>query len=564
MVKKGCFLALILIVFSAYFVSGQEPEFTHVISNSEDWRDVYSIVHYANLNGVGSDFFVSTRHGSLLMPGLSRSLDVRVVTSRSRPFVLDYPRTLTDNGFADADEVEVRDANLELIEDLEDIKDFIIVGNTYGYSSIAVVPYAVHKRAWVFFADRTNIDEIEFILENRDVDSVLIYGFVERQVRDALEKYDPEIIDNGDRFKDNVDIVEKYLEIRPRNQVSLTNGEFIEKGLMSGFDPILFTGKENVPDQISDYLKRSDFSVGVLVGSDLVGAATNIRRSTGISVIVKFAQGARNPQGPIAAVEGLDLYYLPIPVLELQLHSARYNRAISQLELTYQSNSNIPIFFRGTLTPRDENGAGTRFGDVEAVFIAPQDFKTVTYQDIDLVGDDLSIDVFTVYGDAPSSLERILEGTLNIELADFIDGCEIEIDKVTYSIPKESFFVKVSNLADVECFVDIEISELIVDGRETTIGSVGSEKIKPGKSEKIQIEQELSDEDLEDNDLVNIVAYYGEREDNLVKILQGKFKFNIQRISGLTILIILAIIIILILIIFLLWRRRKDKEDHYW
>ena len=38
---------------------------------------------------------------------------------------------------------------------------------------------------------------------------------------------------------------------------------------------MLFTGRENVPDQIKEYLKNSDISVGVLIGNELVGAATN-------------------------------------------------------------------------------------------------------------------------------------------------------------------------------------------------------------------------------------------------------------------------------------------------
>jgi hypothetical protein len=90
------------------------------------------------------------------------------------------------------------------------------------------------NRAWVFFADRTNVDEIDSILGLREVDEVLIYGFVDREVEETLAKYNPEVIDTGDRFKDNIEIVEKYLEIKQTEQVLLTNGEFIEKELMLG------------------------------------------------------------------------------------------------------------------------------------------------------------------------------------------------------------------------------------------------------------------------------------------------------------------------------------------
>jgi hypothetical protein len=131
----------------------------------------------------------------------------------------------------------------------------------------------------------------------------------------------------------------------------------------------LFTGKENVPSQISDYLSNSDIEVGVLVGSDLVGAATNIRRTTGISVIVKFARGARAPTGAVAAVENLDLFYLPIPITILELLSAKYNRATSQRELTLSQLFNVPIFFIGNNNSDNRRGMKETIGDIDPIFI---------------------------------------------------------------------------------------------------------------------------------------------------------------------------------------------------
>ena len=280
------------------------------------------------------------------MNSINKDNDIRVISSDKKSFVINYDSIIRDKGFKGADEVVVKNANLELINDLPNINNFIIVGNTYGYNAIAVAPYSVLTKSWVFLADRANIAEIDNILSKRNVNKMLIYGFVDREVRDTLDKYNPEVIDNGDRFKDNIDIVKKYLKTDPVNQITLTNGEFIEKEIMSGREPVLFTGKENVPDDIREYIKSSDIKVGVLIGADLVGAATNIRRSTGISVIVKFARGARAPAGAISAVEGLDLFYLPVPIMKLDLQSAKYNRATSQLELVYKSDSNIPVFSR--------------------------------------------------------------------------------------------------------------------------------------------------------------------------------------------------------------------------
>jgi len=383
-----------------------------------------------------------------------------------------------------------------------------------------------------------------------------------------MEKYNPEIIDNGDRFKDNIEIVEKYIEIKPSKQILLSNGEFIEKEIMSNSGSVLFTGKENVPDQIREYIQSSDIEVGVLIGADLVGAATNIRRSTGISVIVKFARGARNPQGAIAAVEGLDLFYIPVPVMDLELHSAKYNRATSQLEVTYKSNSNIPVFFKGTITPKfsDSGEEKTRIGDVDPVFIAPNDFKTMVYTDLEFTEEKISLEVFTLYGDSPSSLEKILEKTIDVQIINIIDRCQIEINEVKYSKPKEVFIVRVENLnqEDIACWVDVELNDVLVDGDEKTLGSEGAVKIDAGKKKKIIIEQGMTDEDLKENSFVDVVAYYGEREDSLIKILKGKFELKIETISFATIgLIVLVLIVLtsLVILIFLFLKRRKEKDD---
>lgn len=564
--KREVLILLILVLMAAGVQAQTTPgqEYSHIIANSEDWHDVYSIIHYANLKEVSSDFLVSTSHGNLIIPGLSKSLDIRVVSSENRPFVINYPSQLLAEEYADADEITVENANLELIEDLPEVTNFIIVGELYGYSAIAVAPYAVISDSWVFFADSTNVDEIDALLSTRQVDSLLIFGFVEDDVIETLSPYNPEILDDGDRFSNNIAIVERYMEIKPVKQVVLTNGEFIEREVMLGLEPVLFTGRDNVPDQIRDYLRESDIEVGVLVGSDLVGAATNIRRSTGISVIVKFARGARVPSSSISNVEGLDLFYAGSPIIDLLLHTIKYNSATSQLEVTYNSVSNVPIYFKGTINPQDESGELPTLGDVDPIFIAPNDFKTISYSGLDFTGDSLLVELDTVYGESPSAMDNILSDTFEVEIVNVIDSCDITIEKVTYSKPADEFKIRISNDADIDCWVDVELNDIIIDNDPFTLGSEGSTEIREGKSKNVIIEEELSDEDLEDNSLVDVTAYYGEREDNLVKIQRATFDLNIQVISFVMILIIIIIIIIIILLILFFWKRRKDKKEDDW
>ena len=63
----------LLILFATILVFApiaSAADFDHVIVNSEDWTDVYSAIHFANLQSVPADFLVSTPHGSLLLNGI--------------------------------------------------------------------------------------------------------------------------------------------------------------------------------------------------------------------------------------------------------------------------------------------------------------------------------------------------------------------------------------------------------------------------------------------------------------------------------------------------------------
>lgn len=552
---------LVIIFFLAFLFLriASAQDFTYIISNSEDWRDVYSSIIYASFEGVGSDFLVSTAHGNILLNGISKGNKIRVLSSSDNPFVFNYPDTIKSKGFAGVDEINAKNLNLELIKSLSDINNFVIVGNSYGYNAIAVAPYAIKSKSWVFFADRANIAEIDSIISSRNAKKIIIYGTLDREVKNTLAKYTPQIIDNGDKFKDNIDITKEYLKINPTKQLILTNGEFIEKEIMSGTEPILFTGKENVPEQIADYLKNSDFEVGVLIGNELVGAATNIRRTTGISVIVKFARSSRIPAGGVSVVEGLDLFYLPTPTLKLDLYSVKYNRASSQLEVTYKSESNVPAYFKGTISLIYENEK-KKVGDIEPIFIAQNSFKTVTYSGLNINSDSIEAEVYTLYGETTISLDMILQKTLKVDIVNVIDQCNIDVESIKYSKQKKSFILKVNNKAYVECWANAELSNLIIEGTKSTIGSEGAVKISPKKSQDIVIKQEMSDEDLGKNSFVDVIVNYGEKEDSLVKMFKGRFELKIESLSILTYAIIALAIAILVLIIIIIILKRREKN----
>ena len=555
---KKFFLIIGLLISITSLISAEN--FTNILSNSENWQDVYSIMHYANLKNVEGDFITSTEHGTVILNGINKENKIKVITSKDNPYLFNYKETIESQGFQGVEEIIVEDANLELINDLPEIQNFIIVGDSFGYNAIAVIPYAILTDSWVFLANRLNAQEIDFILSERNVKTILIYGYVDREVRDAIEKYNPEVIDNEDRFQDNIEIVEKFLAIQPTKQVLLTNGEFIEKELMKGKEPIIFTGKENVPDQIRDYLKDSMIEIGVLIGNDLINTATNIRRSTGISVMVKFARGARSQQSGISAVEGLDLFPLPTPTMNLELHSVKYNKINSQLEVTYKSSSNIPIYFKGTITVKSDTES-IKVGDTQPTFITPGNFKTVIYP-LELKSlEDLSAEIYTIYGDSKSSSDRILEKEIDIGVIEVLDKCKIEIKDLKYNKQSKSFIIEIKNLENANCWVSVELEDVLTGYTKKTIGTEKSIEIPAKKSKAISIKEEITEEDLISNKVINLIAHYGEREENLVNIIQGEFELNVDNLTTITYAILILLLLIILLIVFLFVLKKDDDEE---
>lgn len=563
-IKKRTYIIISLLLMLP-LISAQATDFDYVISNSEKWQDVYSSMLYSTLNNVGCDFLVSTPHGDILLNNINKNNKIKVISSRTNPYVFNYPDTISSKGFNEPTELVVDNANIELIKEMPEINNFIIVGDSYGFNAVAVSPYAVITKSWVFIANDLNIYEIDTVLSNRNINKIILYGYVDKEVRSVLEKYNPEIIDNNDRFKDNVQIVKKYLEIKPAKQVVFTNGEFLEKELMNGLEPVLFTGKENVPQEINDYLKNSEIEVGVLVGNDLINAATNIKRSTGVNVMVKFARGARTEASGVSVIEGLDLFPLPTPSIKLSVYSIRYNRASRLLEVTYYSDSNTLAYLKGTFTLRS-NGETVRVGDIESIFIGPGDYKTITYS-INLTSvDNIEAEVYVLFGETTTSLDRVLRGNVNVTIIDVIDRCMIkkeDIKSVKYNKQKKAFIVKIKNSNSVDCWLDLELNDILIGYTKMTLITENSVFIRTGKIKEIIIKEDLDETDLENNEYVKMTLYSGEKEDSLVnRLIIDKIKLNIENLTVLTYVIIglIILIIILIIIIFII-KRREDKDE---
>lgn len=567
---KQTIVFILLVLMLSVVVQAQElPD--RIVVNSQEWTEVYSVMLFASLSDIESDFLVSDRHSRIITSSINSNEYLWTVNSEN-PYVTGFDDFLADEGYR-VDDFDYDDINLDLAA-LSGVTSFVIVDDSYGYNAIAVAPYAVVSNSFVLFADQDTIGDVSDFLSEIANPTVLIYGHVDRVVLDELTQYNPEIINqDGDRFANNVEIVKKYQAISSKKQAILTNGEFIEKEIMSGVEPVLFIGRSNVPEVISNYVKESEIEVGVLIGNELVNTATFIRRQVGISVFVKFARSARNPASSISQVEALDTYYLPTYALGLRIDSVSYNSATNQLEVTLQNTAEQAVYFRGTYTVSEASGTVQTTGDTDPIFLEGGQYKTLTYNINSIEVEGTSINAFVIFGESRNALEQVIDLEFclgcaqNFGVIDVIDNCEMDVVEISFDKNRQLFNLQAVNIGDVGCFIDVELEDVIVATERTNYGLERIQFIEATESKNLRIKSELEEDDFEDNEFINVLGFYGQRENSLTNTLRKRmpllfsssvFGFVDLASSALTILILVIIALIVLAIV-----RKRKKQDNW-
>jgi hypothetical protein len=547
-------LALVCIFVLGSQAIALENDFDVLVVNSDDWIDVYSGIMYANL--AGKDFnFITSREHSTRLPSLISGDAIYLVESDKVPIVMGYKSTLEGKGFSVEERISTggKTHNLELAEDL-DVDSFVIIDDAYGYNAISVCPYAVLSNSYVLFVDEDNIDETCSFLRDKDA-KILIYGHLPEGVMNRLEEFNPEVVDLGDKFDNNIEIVKRYREIKDVDQVTLTSGDFMELGLMRGNWPILFIGKDSVPDQVSDYVKSSGITVGELIGNELTRSAQLLKASTGISIFLKFGQGAGAGAGS-ASIRDLDLFILPTYPLDVTVKDISFNMLTNELEVVYKNDVDVFSYFKSSITVYVDDDVVQTVGERESVLIDAKEEIGSTYS-LDLSGYDLKksklrADIFLQYGESTKSMERTLENGSDIVLVEIVDQSDIEITDLIYDKDKNVLTLRIKNKGPSSY-----VKPVLALVEETAVYSIGEKATRD-----IDFDLELSDDDLRVNEKVSVEVSYGERENFLIKSMEQEMVLRvIGGGSDLSSLMYPAMILLLLIVIVALLMRPKRKED---
>ena len=539
-----------------------------VVIDSADGKDVYSGIVYANTIDADFRFLVSTAKKNAFTASLDRTnKNVYLIESKDNAYVINYKSALEDANFSvSLDVSESGDATNLALARKSPAKKFIVIDDTYGYNAISVVPYASITKSYVLFADKERVDDVYSFLKERNPEDVLIYGYVDSEVKDKLKEFNLEILDKEDRFDNNIEIVKKYREINPKEQVILTDGTFLELGMLTGDDPIVLLGADVVPNQVADYIKDTDIRVGVLVGNLLTQPAGYLRDTLrdkygkNFSVIVRFGKGMPGISGTI---ETLDMLPLPVFPLKLYVVDANYNDLTKKLEVTYKNNATTFAYFKPTITV-NVGGERKTMGDEEPVFIAEGESMGREYG-LDLSAYDVreanvTAKTYVEYGESPRSLEKVVEKEFLIAVISKEDTSALDVESLAYDPDAKQIVLTIKNTGGVKVYFRTQFN-LNLAGGARTFKKDEIESLNAGGSIGMMFSGiELSKEDIEANKAVKVLINFGDREAFLTKTLEKKVTLQLpekaQKDNTLLIVIGLTIIIIIILL-FLFYKKGK-------
>ncbi len=560
MTKRDVLIGLLFLLFVV--MTSQLVSADQAVINSQDWQDIYSAEMYQHTIGGETHYIVEESQGMDLINQYvinPKNKNILLIESKDRPVIKGYQSKLEENGFIveKLSSARAKDTNLLLAQkilDKKDVSGFIVVDGSLGYSAVSVIPYALLSDFVVIFADKENVDKVYEIISKNKNKEVILYGHIDREVKNTLQEFNPKIINNADRYKDNIEIVKLFEEKSPKKMVYMTNGEFLEDGLFQPEFPILFVGTTNVPPQVFDYIKSSSFTTGMVIGYDLFSNALRLRKDTGLNIYLKHAQG-RNGE-----LYALNIFPLPSYKPSIKIEGVHYNAATKKLEVTFRNIGDIYTYvqtLKHDLIVGDKSVASA--SDEAAFFLNDKDRSTQTY-DVNLndyLKDEIKVKSDVLYGESSSQLTFLLSAENDLSVISQDDNADIDITNVVYNTRAKRFEVTISNIGTVGAFVDPQVEDVLVAGQKVTAGGE-MQHINSGGNAVFNIPLELIDEDIKDNPSITVHARYGEREDGLIKSKIAILKLELTSSSSMTYIWIIVIIVILWLFFLV---RKKKKED---
>lgn len=537
--------------------------YPYVVVNSQDALDVSSAVFYANVKGEQVHVIMP---GTTIMTNVNlvgRPGNILLVESPSAPMVAGLKGSLEEKGNA----VEVLSStgtalNLELAK-RSGSKKLIFSDPYYGYNVVVIIPYAKETGAYMIFASRNNTAEISSFLSQNRPEYILRYGSLDDEVKDmaAATGARTETIDNGDRYQDNMQLLNKYYSIRPeRNDVLFADGSALEASIISGNIPVVLVSTI-IPSELYSFLfqkvQSGQIKAGTLLGTDNVNSVYNMKKhmetemgEKKLAVFVKFGQAASSGGEP----QPLSMFPLPVPYARISIVSASYNPSLGALELIYENTGNARAYVKSSIAVLSNGQQVATVGDPDSYVVNRGERKGTRYPLSNPGEGQLSINDTTFYGISINALDKGFVKYMDVGRISFVDKSSMALSDASYSQMDDALTFKVRNNGTEDAFYRIKV-EYANDEGITVYEEDRLHNLSSGRNEILTMSGviQLPAGQLSNTNM-NVTAVYGAREAFLDKETTADVKME-----SFPWWILLALLIIILAIAYWYYRKRRGE-----
>ncbi len=535
-----------------------------VVVNSQDPMDVSSAVFFANARGEDL-FFVSPGSDPLSTVRLvGRPGNIILVESPSRPVLAGLRSGFESNG----NSVETvpysgMELNFELARRSGTTK-FVLTDPVYGYNAVSVAAYARSTGSYLLFANASTANEVGNFLRGRSPSAVLLYGVMDEEVHSSLAGFgiNSEKIDNGDRYEDNIQLLDRYFAINPnKKDILLTDGSAWEASLTSASFPVLLVS-DIIPENVYNYLlgevTADQIRVGTLIGSDKLDPVYDMMKRVNnnfpekrFSVFVKFGQAVSSGGEPAP----LSMFPLPYPDARVSLVSATYNPSLGSFELTYSNTGNAQAYVKSSVVVLLDGQPVGAVGDDAPYLIRRGESKGMRYPFANPGEGQLAINDTTYYGISKFSFDKGFIKYMDVGRVSFVDNSQVSVSEASYSPLEDKLTLRVRNNGSEDAFYRLTVAYVNDEGL-TVYEEESVRGIAAGRNDivtltgVVQLPQEKAD-----STQMNVTAAYGAREAFLEKEATALVK--IESFPWW----ILLLLLLLLLIAYWYYRKRKGEKE---
>lgn len=563
MLNKNILLVSLFLILFSFPVCAKINDFDVLLINSNSWQDVYSGTLYANLINKPVYFLLDEKQATSLAMTLTSDLKNVLIIESQNPMVGNgFVKTLNNRDF---NVKKIVEENIQIyLNDETNFNSLIVVDAGYPSNSVSVAPYALLTNSWVLFSNNNNLNSISNYVNSKNPDKILIYGNNAEVIKNSLQSSNVKIISTGNRFKDNMALIDEFLKQKITTQVTLTDGSILEESIFQNNFPIVLMGKNVIPPGLEVFLgERENLVSFVALGPEIIDLASSLKKSLNanykrdIMFVAKVAQTSRTGDSQ-TGFDSLYMYSLPMPSLKIIVENVYYNKLTRNLEVVFANQGDLDTYYSPTVT-LNVNGKSVVLEYEEDYSLLKKDRKETLQFSVDLNEEDtISGVVSGVYGDSPNSYEYNFNYNFNLlEFISIEDKSDILIESITYKKIDDVFIIGVKNNASVVAYVDLSLENILITGVPLNFSANRIFKLESGERINVPIYATLSDYDITNNPLVHYVARYGQRDVALIKTKEGDLELEISNVK--IILAITSSTLIFLLLLLLIFRRKKYK-----